>query len=121
MKEEPEKWYTRSVFSVKDMQRTLQYYCDLLGFEQSWKYDEEGRTIVTQVEKGEFELIVTENLDRIGQARVFVSLTKSELNQFEKTINNNEVHHDRIYWGYPCIRIQDPDGNELLFPLEDEV
>ena len=115
---ENEKWYSRPVFSVADFQISLQFYRDLLGFKQSWHYEEDGRTIVTQVSKGELELILAANLDRVGDARLFVSLNGDELAQLEQVIREKEIETEHIYWGYPTIRIRDPDGNEMLFPLE---
>ena len=116
---EKEKWYSRPVFSVADIGNSLKFYCTLLGFEQSWRYEENGRTIVTQVSRGELELILAANLDRKGGARIFISLTKPELAQLEQIIEEKEIETERIFWGYPTIRIRDPDGNEMLFPLED--
>lgn len=67
-----QEWYARPVFSVSSVEGALKHYCELLGFEQGWKYEEQGHIIVTQVNKGDFEVILTSNLDRVGQARVFV-------------------------------------------------
>ncbi len=115
-----DKWYTRPVFSVKDVQESLRYYCDLLGFEQTWKYEERDQTIVTQVNKGEFELILTQNLDRVGMARVFVELEAAELHNFRRALSAKQIPSENTHWGYPVIRLRDPDGNELLFPLEED-
>lgn len=116
---ESEKWYARPVFSVASIQAALDHYCTLLSFKQEWKYEEAGQTIVTQVSKGEFEIILSSNLDRVGQARAFISLTAAELAILEDMIVRNNITSDRIHWGYPIIRITDPDGNELLFPLDE--
>ena len=101
---EKEKWYSRPIFSVSD-------------FEQTWKYEEKGQTIVTQVDKGEFELILAANLGRVGQARVFISLNTTELEKLERRIKEKKIAVERVHWGYPAIQVRDPDGNELLFPL----
>ena len=116
---EKEKWYSRPVFSVSNIQNSLQFYCDLLGFDQSWQYEENGQTIVTQISKGELELILAANLDRVGHARIFISLNGPELARLEQVIKAKEIETENIHWGYPTIRIRDPDGNEMLFPLED--
>lgn len=93
---EAETWYTRPIFSISDMQRPLLHYCDLLEFEQSWKYEEREQTIVTQVNKGELELILAANIDRVGESRVFVSLNPAELKKLEKLIQNKRIATDRI-------------------------
>ncbi|ABW33005.1 glyoxalase superfamily protein [Acaryochloris marina] len=117
---EKDKWYTRPVFSVASVQKSLSYYRDLLGFTQSWKYDEAGEVLVAQVSRGDFELILASNLDRKGQGRVFISLTESETSRFKEMIESMHITYEEIYWGYPSIKLQDPDGNELIFPQETE-
>jgi len=114
-----EKWYARAVFSVADVGESLGYYRDLLGFEQSWKHEENGRTTVTQVNKGEFEIILTEDLDRVGQARVFIALDATELEKLQQAISTRQIPSEPIHWGYRLIRLRDPDGNELLVSLEN--
>ena len=115
-----EKWYTRPVFSVSEIKRSLGFYCGQLGFSQGWDYQENDETIVTQVNKGEFELILTTNLDRVGMSRVFVSLEAKELEALENRIKQQNIPFERGFWGYPVIILNDPDGNELLVPLEEQ-
>lgn len=117
---EKEKWYTRPIFSVSNIEQSLYHYCNLLGFNQSWKYEEQQATLVTQIARGEFELILSGNLDRIGAGRVFVSLSETEMKKLKSEIEENKVSTEHIHWGYPAIRIQDPDGNEMIFPKESE-
>lgn len=115
---EEDKWYTRPIFSVSNIEQSLYHYCKLLGFEQAWKYEENQLTLVTQVNRGEFELILAGNLDRIGAGRVFVSLCEGEMKKLVSEIKENNISTEHIHWGYPSIRIQDPDGNEMIFPQE---
>jgi len=115
-----DKWYTRPIFSVADIEKSLNHYCELLDFTQSWAYEEDGRTIVTQVNRGDFELILTENLDRVGKARVFISLEDWELENLQQQIEAKEISFEQMFWGYPTIKVADPDGNEMFFPFNDE-
>ena len=112
------KWYARPVFSVSSLEKALQHYCDLLGFEQTWKYEEGTKTIVTQVCRGEFELILAGNLDRVGAGRVFISLTGTEMDALNNDIAEKNIAVEHIHWGYSAIRIRDPDGNEMILPQE---
>lgn len=114
-----EKWYTRPVFSVSDVAASLDYFCNKLGFSQSWKYEEHKQTLVTQVNKGDFELILAGNLDRVGMSRVFVSLEKEEMIHLRHAIASQEIPFQDVHWGYPSIQLADPDGNLLLFPVEE--
>jgi len=115
-----EKWYTRPIFSVSNMDKSLHHYCDLLGFKQVWQYEENKITLVTQVSRGECELILAGNLDRIGTGRVLISLNDTEMEKIETEIEKKQITVERIHWGYPAIRLRDPDGNEMILPRESE-
>ncbi|MEM7125176.1 MAG: glyoxalase superfamily protein [Chloroflexota bacterium] len=115
-----EKWYTRPVFFVTDVEVSLRHYCDLLGFAQAWDYHENGRTIVAQVNRGlECELILAEDAGRAGKSRVFISLEVGELATLQQELESRKIPFEQTFWGYPVIRIEDPDGNEMLFPLDE--
>jgi len=117
---EKDKWYTRPIFAVHSVTKSLNYYCDLLGFTKNWGYDEADIPQVAQVSRGEFELILAGNLDQKGKGRVFVSLTNTETLQLKDMIKSNNIPYEEIFWGYTSIKLTDPDGNELLFPQESE-
>ena len=44
-------WFTRPVFHVADVEASLRFYVDQLGFTSPWRYEEGGRVHVTQVER----------------------------------------------------------------------
>jgi len=115
-----EKWYSRTVFSVANIEESLAHYCKKLGFTQSWEYAERGVCIVTQVARGELEIILAANLDQIGGGRIFISLSTDEMKRFQVEIEEGELSIERIHWGYPSIQIQDPDGNKMILPVEAE-
>src|SRR5437870_6782465 len=52
--------YARSVFFVKDAERSLRFYSETLGFSLDWKYEEQGRAFVLQVSLLGFELILNQ-------------------------------------------------------------
>jgi catechol 2,3-dioxygenase-like lactoylglutathione lyase family enzyme len=41
--------YARSVFFVKDAERSLRFYTETLGFSLEWKHEEQGRVFVFEV------------------------------------------------------------------------
>jgi catechol 2,3-dioxygenase-like lactoylglutathione lyase family enzyme len=43
-------WYALPVLFVADIDRTLDFYVNRLGFTQSWRYEEEGQALVAQAE-----------------------------------------------------------------------
>jgi len=115
-----DKWYTRTVFSVTSIEESLAHYCNKLGFVQSWKHEENGVCIVTQIARGELEIILAANLDQIGSGRIFISLDEDEMQRFQSEIDNQEIAIEHIHWGYPSMQIQDPDGNKMILPIETE-
>ena len=47
-----------------------------------------------------------------------MELTREGLDELRREIAERSVPTENAWWGYDVIRIADPDGNELLFPIE---
>jgi hypothetical protein len=71
------------------------------------------------VDRGECEIILCEDLERQDKGRLFVELTRDGIDELRREIVERSVPTQKAWWGYDVIRITDPDGNELLFPLDD--
>jgi catechol 2,3-dioxygenase-like lactoylglutathione lyase family enzyme len=112
------RWYTRPVFFVADINRALRFYVDVLGFEKAWpKGDGAGK--VCQVNHGECEIILCEDATRSGKARLFIELTREALADLRREYVERAVPTRETWWGYNTLQVDDPDGNELLFPQDD--
>jgi catechol 2,3-dioxygenase-like lactoylglutathione lyase family enzyme len=109
------RWYTRPVLFVADVERALDFYIGLLGFKKSWHDGGGGK--VCQVSRAGCEIILCEDGGRKGRARLFVALTGGGLAQLRREIVEHSIPHKEVWWGYDAIQIDDPDGNELLFPV----
>lgn len=110
-------WYTRPVLFVADVSDALHFYVDLLGFEKRW-HEGDGAGKVCQVDRGECEIILCEHATRRDKARLFVELNVDELAELRRELVERSVQSKDTWWGYDAIQIDDPDGNELLFPTE---
>lgn len=110
------RWYARPVFFVTDVERALHFYVDLLGFEKSW-HEGDGEGKVCQVRRAECEIILCEDVGRTAKSRVFIELTADGLAELRREIIEHSVPSRNSWWGYDVIQIDDPDDNELLFPL----
>ena len=44
-------WFGRPVLHVADVEASLRFYVDRLGFTMPWRYEEGGRVQVAQVER----------------------------------------------------------------------
>ena len=107
-------WYARPVFFVADVNRALRFYVDKLGFWKKWH-----KGTVCQVNRGDCEIILCEHATRRDKVRLFVELNVPELAELRRELEERSVPAKETWWGYDSIQIDDPDGNELLFPIED--
>ena len=44
-------WFARPVFHVTDVEASLRFYVNQLGFTSPWRYDDDGKVYVAQVER----------------------------------------------------------------------
>jgi catechol 2,3-dioxygenase-like lactoylglutathione lyase family enzyme len=109
-------WYTRPVLFVGDVNRALRFYVDTLGFEKSW-HEGDGAGKVCQVNHGECEIILCEDATRSDKGRLFIELTVDGLADLRRELAEHSVPSKERWWGNDTIQIEDPDGNELFFPL----
>ena len=109
------RWYTRPVFFVADVNRALRFYVDMLGFEKGW-HEADGAGTVCQVNHGECEIILCEDATRSDKGRLFIELTADGLAALRRDFLEQAVPTKETWWGYDTLQVDDPDGNELLFP-----
>lgn len=110
-----QRWYMRPVLFVADVRRALDFYIEMLGFEKRW-HEGNGSGTVCQVERGECEIILCQD-PRRGAGRLFIELTPDGLAELRREIVARSVPSKTSWWGYDVMQIDDPDGNELLFPI----
>lgn len=121
-------WYARPVLFVADIDRTLDFYVNRLGFTESWRHAEEGKTIVAQVNRQTSALIFSSQWpDKVGKGLTFISLNvDAPPEQFsaeeEKAVDALRAEFEGRgatvedgQWGYKVLVVRDPDGNELYF------
>ncbi len=113
-----QKWYARPVLFVSELQVALRFYIDKLGFKKKW-HAGDGKGTVCQVDRGECEIILCEDSERQDKSRLFVELNRDGIDELRREILERSVPTQKAWWGYDVIRITDPDGNELLFPLDE--
>jgi catechol 2,3-dioxygenase-like lactoylglutathione lyase family enzyme len=112
------RWYMRPVFFVSDIERALSFYVGKLGFEKAW-HEADGKGTVCQVNHGECEIILCKDDTRADRARLYVELSRAGLDQLLRETVERSVATQKSWWGSDVIRVDDPDGNELFFPISD--
>ncbi len=112
-----DKWYTRPVLFVADIDRSVVFYVRQLGFKQAWRYEDAGKAWVAQVERRGCELILSSQWpDKVGKGLIFISLNVAVLDALRAELEGRGVDVKDGNWGYRLMVVTDPDGNELYFP-----
>jgi catechol 2,3-dioxygenase-like lactoylglutathione lyase family enzyme len=111
------EWFARPVLFVADIDRSVDFYVDQLGFTQSWRYEEEGNAWVAQVDRQGCALILSSQWpDKVGKGLMFISLDVGVLDALRAELEGRGVDVMDGQWGYRLMVIADPDGNQLYFP-----
>jgi catechol 2,3-dioxygenase-like lactoylglutathione lyase family enzyme len=111
-------WYMRPVFFVTDIHRSITFYVDTLSFTKKW-HEADGQGTVCQVDRGGCEIILCQDATRHDKSRVFLELSKAGVDQLLQEVKDRAIPTQKTWWGYDVLRIEDPDGNELLVCLEN--
>jgi catechol 2,3-dioxygenase-like lactoylglutathione lyase family enzyme len=122
-------WFARPVLHVSDVEASIRFYVERLGFESAWRHEDQGVAIVAQVQRGGCALILDSNLsDRPGGGTMFISLDPQpwskeaqarELDALRAEFAAKGVEMEDSVWGYRVVTIADPDGNRLMFNYTD--
>jgi catechol 2,3-dioxygenase-like lactoylglutathione lyase family enzyme len=132
-------WFARPVLHVKDVEASLRFYMNRLGFTCPWRYDEDSRAYVAQVDRQGCALILADTWpEKVGKALMFISLnvepdtseTTSEtatrdaavaaLDALRVELEAKGVPVKEGSWGYRLLVVDDPDGNQLFFNYPNE-
>src|SRR3954451_1954786 len=129
-------WFARPVLHVADVEVSLRFYVERLGFTSPWRYDDDGRARIAQVDRQGCALILADTqffrenrsgafgLDRGGKGLVFISLNVEPHSDDQATaavdallseFQSKGVHVKDGSWGYRLVAVEDPDGNQLFF------
>ena len=112
------RWYARPVLFVADVHRAARFYIESLGFEKRW-HEADGAGTVCQVDRGDCEIILCQDASRKDKGRLFIELNGEGLAALRRELAERSVPHRKSWWGYDVVQVDDPDGNELLFPDPD--
>ena len=118
-------WFARPVLHVRDVEAALLFYVNRLGFTSPWRYDEDGKAYVAQVDRQGCSLILADNWpEKIGKGLMFISLNVepatreaavAALDSLRAELEAKGVSVKDGSWGYRLLVVDDPDGNQLFF------
>ncbi len=123
-------WFARPVLHVTDVEASLRFYVDRLGFTSPWRFDEDGKTFVAQVDRQGCALILCSKWpEKVGKGLMFISLNV-EPETREAAVAALEALRTELealgapvkdgWWGYRLLVVDDPDGNQLFFNYPNE-
>jgi catechol 2,3-dioxygenase-like lactoylglutathione lyase family enzyme len=124
-------WFARPILHVENVDASLRFYVNLLGFTSPWRYDEHGRARVAQADRQGCALILANNLapEKIGKGVIFISLnvepatpetTVAALDALRAELEAKGIAVKEGSWGYRLLVVDDLDGNQLLFNYPSE-
>ena len=123
-------WFARPVLHVSDVESSLRFYVDRLGFTNPWRYDQDGRVFVAQVDRQGCALILSDQWpQKIGKGLMFISLNvepetpeaaTAALDALRAELEGRGVSVKDGSWGYRLLVVDDPDGNQLFFNYPNE-
>jgi catechol 2,3-dioxygenase-like lactoylglutathione lyase family enzyme len=121
------EWFGRAVLHVADVEASLRFYVDRLGFASPWRYDEGGKASVAQVERQGCAFILADNWpEKIGKGLMFISLNAgpemqvAALDALRVEFEAKGAAVKEGSWGYRLLVVDDPDGNQLFFNYPSE-
>ena len=124
-------WFARPVLHVTDVEASLRFYVNGLGFTSPWRYEENGRARVAQVERQGCRLILADTwAEKIGKGLMFISVNVEQetreaavaaLDALRAELETKGVPVKEGWWGYRLLIVDDPDGNQLFFNYPNEI
>jgi catechol 2,3-dioxygenase-like lactoylglutathione lyase family enzyme len=123
-------WFARPVLHVSDVENSLDFYVNRLGFTSPWRFKEDGRTHIAQVDRQGCALILADTWpEKIGKGLMFISVGAKQqtreaaiaaLDALRAELEVNGVSVKDGSWGYRLLVVDDPDGNQLFFNYPSE-
>ena len=119
-------WFARAVLHVTDVEASLRFYIDSLGFSCPWHYEgEDSKTFVAQVERQGCAFILSKQWpEKVGKGLMFISLNvepptpevyTAALDALRAELEAKGVKVKDGSWGYRLLVVDDLDGNQLFF------
>jgi uncharacterized glyoxalase superfamily protein PhnB len=123
-------WFARAVLHVSNVEASLGFYAERLGFTVSWRVEWDGRAHVAEVDRQGCALILSDEWpEKAGKALIFISLNVepatheaevAAVDALRAELEARGVPVKAGHWGYRLLVIEDLDGNQLFVPYPNE-
>jgi lactoylglutathione lyase len=128
---QPESFRARSVgpsLTVKDLQKSLEWYRDVVGFTVEQMYEREGKLRAVALKAGAVKFLINQDdgargLDRVkGEGFSLMFITGQSVDDVANRIKSRggklETEPADMPWGVRAFRLVDPDGYKLVVSSE---
>ena len=124
------EWFARPVLHVSNLEASLRFYVDRLGFTVPWRVEWDGQAHVAEVDRQNCALILSdERPEKVGKGLMFISLNVqpatheaevAAVDALRAELEARGVPVKDGRWGYRLLVVEDLDGNQLFFPYPNE-
>ncbi|MDQ6828462.1 MAG: VOC family protein [Gemmatimonadota bacterium] len=128
---QPESFRARSLqasLTTKDLQKSLAWYCDVLGFTVDQKHEREGKLLAASLKAGSVRILIGQDDGKKGWDRVkgegfsLQFTTTQNIDEIAKRIKELGGILDSepadMPWGARVFRVLDPDGFKIVISSE---
>lgn len=128
---EPEPFRARALsasLTVRDIQESLAWYRDVVGFTVDRTHEREGRLMAVSLRAGDVRILIGQDdgakgMDRIkGEGFSLMITTAQDVDEVAKRITDRggtlELEPTDAPWGARAFRVRDPDGFRLAISSE---
>jgi len=106
--------------TVKDLEKSLAWYCDVLGFSVDRRHEREGKLVAVSLQAGDVRILLGQDngakgWDRIkGEGFSMQITTDQDIDALARRIKEHGVELETepvdTPWGARVFRVRDPDG-----------
>jgi uncharacterized glyoxalase superfamily protein PhnB len=127
----PESFRARALtasFTVKDLQKSLVWDRDVVGFTVDEEYEREGKVVAVALKAGDIEMLINQDdgakgWDRVkGEGFSLMFTTIQDVDVIAKGIVTRggklATEPTDMPWGARMFRLQDPDGFKLVISMD---
>jgi lactoylglutathione lyase len=114
--------------TVKDLQQSLKWYRDVLGFVVDREYERDGKPFGVSLKAGSVAILINQDDGAKGANRVkgegisFMITTAQSVDEIAKRVKDNggtlDTEPTDMRWGTRAFRLRDPDGFKLTISSE---
>ena len=127
----PESFRARDVsasFTVNDLQKSRDWYRDVVGFTVDEEYERDGKVVAITLKAGDVELLINQDDGAKGRDRKkgegfsLMFTTVQDVDALAARIvakgGTLATEPSDMPWGARIFRVQDPDGFKLVFSMD---